>query len=139
MTYPGLFSYWAIPLFSAVVWIAMLLTMLIYWLATGRPQYPSMQDGQTIAYISDVGAQTLKPLFIAMGTTSVVSLDLAFVSERWLRHRGRLTRNTATSQKILSGFAIGFALLGAMGLISLTILDTVHHHNLHDLFLGFFM
>jgi len=139
MAYSSLFSYWTIPLFSAIVWLAMILAMLIYWLTTGRPHYPSMVEDQTIAYISDVGAETLKPLFIAMGTVSVVTLDLAFIAERWLRHRGKLTRNTATSQKILSGFAIAFAIIGAMGLICLTILDTLRHKNLHDTFLGVFI
>jgi hypothetical protein len=43
---------WAIPIFSAVVWLAMLLAMLIWWLTEGSPHYASMQPGQQIAYIS---------------------------------------------------------------------------------------
>jgi len=132
-------SYWAIPLFSAVIWVAMILAMLIHWCASGRPHYPSMKPTQTIAYISDVGASSYKPLFIAMGTISVVTFDFAFIAERWLRHRGRLIKNTATSQKILAGFSIAFAIIGAMGLICLTIFDTLHHKNLHDLFIAFFI
>jgi len=45
-------SYWAVPIFSAVVWTAMLITMLVYWAATGRTHYVTMSQGQTIPYIS---------------------------------------------------------------------------------------
>lgn len=42
-------SYWVIPLFSALVWLVMLLTLLLHWITVGKPIYPSMQEGQTIA------------------------------------------------------------------------------------------
>ena len=42
-----------------------ILTLLIYWNTTAqRVKYDSMADNQTIAYISDVGASHLKPLFV---------------------------------------------------------------------------
>jgi len=132
-------SYWMIPLFSAVIWIAMVLALLVHWLASGRPHYTTMVEGQTIAYISDVGAEDFKPLFITMGTISVVVFDLAFLAERWLRHRGRLTRNTRTSQKILAGFSIGFAFFGALGLILLTIFDVKRHKAVHDTCIAVFI
>lgn len=70
-----IFSYWLLPFLSAVVWLgqspimgapfcllmsgrhartdfhapAMLLTMLIYWLARGRQMYPTMAAGQDVA------------------------------------------------------------------------------------------
>jgi hypothetical protein len=98
-----------------------------------------MKPTQTIAYISDVGAEKLKPLFIAMGTISVLIFDFAFFAERWLRHQGRLTPNTTIGQKILAGFSIAFAIIGALGLILLTIFDTKNHKNLHDVFISFFI
>lgn len=52
--------------------------MLITWLVEGRPIYPSMETGQTIAYISDLGAQGLKPLFIAGSAVSVVCLLVSY-------------------------------------------------------------
>lgn len=103
------------------------------------PHYPSMDAGQNIAYISDIGAFGLKPLFIAGSCVTVVFLDLAFISERWLRHTGRLAQNTSKAQKILSGFSILFAIAGSAGLISLSILDTYHHPHLHDGFLLLFI
>ncbi len=67
---------------SATLW-----ALLITWLAQGRPKYVS-QDGK-IAYISDVGADILKPLFIVGCAITGVSFFLALTIERWLRHSGR--------------------------------------------------
>lgn len=61
--------------------------MLITYLAQGRPHYVS-QDG-SIAYISDVGADILKPLFVAGSAITAVSFFLSLTIERWLRHSGR--------------------------------------------------
>ncbi|KAF2671210.1 hypothetical protein BT63DRAFT_385696 [Microthyrium microscopicum] len=135
----GVISYWMLPLFSAVVWLAMLLAMLIHWLTQGKPHYSYMAADQTIAYISDVGASDFKPLFIAMGTVSVVTFDLAFCAERWLRHAGRLVHNTSRVQKFLAVMSIIFAIIGAAGLILLSIFDTKNHHTLHDTFLVVFI
>ncbi|MCJ1247496.1 hypothetical protein MMC30_004710 [Trapelia coarctata] len=98
-----------------------------------------MDNDQTIAYISDVGAQGLKPLFIAGSCVTTVFLDLAFAAERWLRHTGALERNTTRNEKILSVFAIIFAIAGTAGLILLSVFDTLHHPRLHDGFLLLFM
>ena len=89
--------------------------------------------------LKDVGAQGLKPLFIAMSAVTVVSFDLAFILERWLRHTGRLAHNTSLTQKILSFLSIIAAIAGAAGLILLSIFDTLRHHHLHDGFLVLFM
>lgn len=103
------------------------------------PHYSSMDANQSIAYISDVGAQGLKPLFIAMSAVTVVTFDIAFILERWLRHTGKLARNTSIWQKIYSGISIVAAIAGAAGLILLSIFDTVHHSKLHNIFLGVFI
>jgi hypothetical protein len=117
----------------------MLLGLLIHWNVTGRPHYPSMDPTQSIAYISDVGAQSLKPLFIAGSCVTTIFLDASFLSERWLRHRGRLARNTSLMEKVLSGLSLGFAIIGTAGLILLTIFDTLRHPTLHDIFLLLFI
>jgi len=94
---------------------------------------------QTIAYISDIGAHQLQPLFIAAGSVTVVTFTLAFVVERWLRHSGRLTANTSMFQKILSGLSIIAALAGMIGLIILTCMNDVKHHKAHDVCLCIFI
>lgn len=117
----------------------MLLTMLIVWEVEGHPHYASMSANQSIAYISDIGAQGLKPLFIAGCCVTTVFLDLSFASERWLRHTGRLAKNLGTAEKVLSGLAVVFAIAGTAGLILLSIFDTLHHPKLHDGFLLLFI
>jgi preprotein translocase subunit Sss1 len=117
----------------------MLITMISYWSATGRPHYPSMDPDMTVPHISDVGAFTLKPLFIAGSVVTTVFLDLAFASERWLRHKGRLAKNTTRKEKILSIFSIGFAIIGTVGLILLSIFDSYNYGNVHNVCLLLFM
>lgn len=93
---------WVLPLISAGTWLGMLLAMFIVWELEGSPHYASMSDNQHIAYISDVGAQGLKPLFIAGACVTTIFLDLSFASERYLRHTGRLAKNLGQTEKILS-------------------------------------
>ncbi|KAM0335733.1 hypothetical protein ACHAQA_000783 [Verticillium albo-atrum] len=134
------FSFWVLPLISGIVWLGMLLSMLLYWIvSTDRRRYSSMADTQTIAYISDVGASTLKPLFIAGCAVTVVFLDLSFVADLWLRYRGRLVPNMSIGEKILKGLTIVFALVGTVGLICLAVFDTARHPQLHRIFLALFI
>ena len=117
----------------------MLLAMLIRWEVVGHPHYPSMDPSQKIAHISDIGASGLKPLFIAGNSVTTAFLVLSFIAERWLRHTGRLARNTHASQKILSAFSIVFGIAGGAGLILLAVFDTQRHPHLHDGFLLLFV
>ncbi|TWU77526.1 hypothetical protein ED733_007360 [Metarhizium rileyi] len=136
----GLLSYWLLPVASSLVWLGMLLGLLLHWIIdTDRRVYPSMEAGATIAYISDIGASKLKPLFIAGSAVTVVLLDLAFLADRWLRHGGRLVRNQSSGERVLACLSIFFALVGACGLILLSIFDTWRHHKLHDVFLLLFI
>ena len=119
--------------------LAMLITMLVVWNVQGKPHYASMDPDQTIAYISDVGAEGLKPLFIAGCVITTVFLDFSLASERWLRHRGRLAKNTSNSERVLSTLSLIFAIIGTAGLILLSIFDTLRHPQLHDIFLLLFI
>ncbi|KAL5333758.1 Frag1/DRAM/Sfk1 family-domain-containing protein [Aspergillus crustosus] len=132
-------SFWVFPVISACMWIAMLAAMLGTWCVQGYPIYPSMEQGQTIAYISDVGAQGLKPLFITGSVITVVFLDLSFISERWLRHAGQLVPNKGLLDKSAAVLSIFFSIAGAAGLILLSIFDTVNHSRLHGGFLAMFL
>jgi len=134
-----IFPFWILPLASAIIWLAMLLSMFITWQLDGSQLYPSEEQGQTIAYISDVGAAKLKPLFISMGAASVVIFDIGFLAERWLRHRGKLVHDTTTAQRVFAAASTFFAIVGAAGLILLTIFDTYRHPTLHDVFLVLFI
>ncbi|QUC18930.1 uncharacterized protein UV8b_03171 [Ustilaginoidea virens] len=140
MAMRGFLSYWLLPVFSSLVWLGMLLGMLLHWIVnTHRRRYPSMAANASVAYISDIGAGELKPLFIAGSCVTVVTLDLAFFAERWLRHQGRLVPNQSAGEKILVCLSIVFAVAGAAGLILLSVFDVLHHKNLHDGFLLLFI
>lgn len=74
-----------------------------------------------------------------MSAVTVVSLDLSFIFERWLRHKGRLHHNTSNFQKALSVLSIIAAIAGAAGLVLLAVFDTLRYPRLHDDFLVLFM
>jgi hypothetical protein len=74
-----------------------------------------------------------------MCSVTVVTFDLAFIFERWLRHSGKLHRNTSVWQKVYSGCSIVAAIAGAAGLILLSIFDNVNHNRLHNIFLAVFI
>ena len=98
-----------------------------------------MDTNQNIAYISDVGATSIQPLFIAGSVVTTVFLDLAFAADRYLRHRGVLAHNTSNFEKALSVLAIASAIAGTVGLICLSIFDTVRNPTLHNRFLAVFI
>lgn len=118
----------------------MLLGLLLYWVVdTNSEHYSYMDKDDSIAFISDIGASKLKPLFIAGSAVTTVFLNLSFAAERLLRHNGRLVPNTTVKEKVLSIISIIFAIVGMAGLILLSIFDTHHHHKLHDIFLFLFI
>jgi hypothetical protein len=78
-------------------------------------------------------------MFIALSAITVVTFDLAFIFERYLRHAGKLARNTSHWQKVYSACATLAAIVGAAGLILLTIFDCKNHNKLHNIFLGVFI
>lgn len=119
------------------MWFSTLLSMLITWLATGRPHYVSM-DG-SIAYISDIGADILKPLFIAGCTITAICFFLSLCVERGLRHAGRLMPHMRTRERIFGHLAMFGSFVGSCGLILLSIFDTKRHTSLHRVFLLVFM
>ncbi|KAK6354355.1 hypothetical protein TWF730_008763 [Orbilia blumenaviensis] len=130
--------YW-FPIIGSIVWIATLLSLLITWIADGSPYYESMDpSGQTIAYISDIGADYLKPLFITGCSITSVCFVLSLFGARWLRHRGRILPNTSTTQRVFSIVAIVGAIIGSVGLILLAIFDTRRYTTLHRVFLTVF-
>ncbi|KAI1106139.1 Frag1/DRAM/Sfk1 family-domain-containing protein [Jackrogersella minutella] len=133
-------SYWVFPIISGLMWLTTLLGLLLHWIIdTHRVKYASMQGDQTIAYISDVGASNLKPLFVVGCIITTIFLDLSFGSDRYLRHKGRLVPNTSTTEKVLSGLTIVFAIIGTIGLTFLSGFDTLRHPKLHDIFLLLFI
>jgi len=111
----------------------MLWVMIIVWLAQGQPYYPSMGTHQRIAYISDIGADVLKPLF---ATGCCLTAVFFFASLLSMRRNHALIRRLERTLDVLSLVA-GSA--GAVCLVLLAAFDTRRHPSLHRLFLLLFM
>lgn len=130
--------------------------MLITWLATGKPKYVTQQG--SVAYISDIGASYLKPLFIVCCCITGVTFFLTLVVERWLRHSARcvpksiyplapadcfcycrLHPNMRRRERVFSTLAVLGSFIGGAGLILLSIFDTGRHRSLHRIFLLVFI
>lgn len=105
--------------------------MIIVYLAQGRPHYPS-QTGK-IPFISDIGAGTLKPLFVTGATITAIFFFLSLLSLR----RGRDLPKR--KDRIFDLVALLFGLLGCVGLVLLSVFDTERHPTLHVVFLLLFM
>ncbi|KXJ86547.1 Frag1/DRAM/Sfk1 [Microdochium bolleyi] len=148
-------SYWVVPIVAGLIWLATLLALLLYWLVdTSSTYYPSMSPRQTIAFISDVGASTLKPLFVVgcvlttllLGVT--LYLDAHLRRRRWRpfpsgqRHWRKLLLRTydgSRTQRVLSRLTLASAGLGAAGLCLLSGFDTARYEALHRVFLLVFI
>ncbi|EGN99115.1 hypothetical protein SERLA73DRAFT_181935 [Serpula lacrymans var. lacrymans S7.3] len=133
-------QHWAyvwIPVFGAFIWFGTLLAMLITYLAQGRPQYVTQQG--KVAYISDVGASFLKPLFVVCCCITGTSFFLSLCVERWLRHSGRLIPDMRRRERTLGILAIIGSFIGMWGLILLSGFDTKRYPSLHRAFLLVFM
>jgi len=118
----------------------MLMTLLIYWTGpAGRILYPTMDPTEDLAFISDVGAEEMKPLFIAACALTSLLLTATLCAARWLRHKGRLVPHAARADSVLSSLAIGFVALGSLALVALSIWDMARHKDEHQILLLFFM
>lgn len=129
--------HWLIPVIGFAAWFGMLWAMLIYWFVKGRPIYP-WQNG-SIAFISDIGATPIQPLFIAGSSVMGVCFILSVASDRLLRHQSRLPRNMRRTERVLSYCAIAGATIGAIGIILVSCFNTNHFPKWHDGFLLIFI
>jgi len=121
------------PLICAGVWFCTLWAMMITWLAQGQPAYASFNRGQTIAYISDIGANVLKPLFVTGCAITAVGFVFSLAFMRRNHALGSRLENTMDWLALASGS------FGALSLILLAVFDTQRHPSLHRLFLLLFI
>lgn len=128
-----------LPIVSACMWSGMLIGMLVAWFSDGHPKYSSMADNQHLAYISDIGAQRLKALFVTGCIVTTLLFNTAIASECHFRRKGSLGQGSGTHSKYTSILSQTFASCGALGLILLSIFDTANHETAHNVFLFIFM
>ncbi len=119
--------FWILPFLTFSTWVATLVTMLALWVRDGYSRYG--RDAN-IVFISDVGAAHHVP-FIGLCCTTAGLYILTVLLERQLRHArripGSLIRRT-TNYDITS---VVFAIIGALGLVFLSIFDTVDYPTVH--------
>ncbi|KAL8927220.1 MAG: hypothetical protein Q9208_002396 [Pyrenodesmia sp. 3 TL-2023] len=123
--------YYLLPLVGGTAWFFTLAALWGYWLGQGRPVYPS-QLNPYVAFISDIGAYRLKPLFIAGGTVTAI----AYAGTIFAAHHVRYDPDgygikDARWKKVLSIVALVAGVTASVGCISMTIFDTKHYTTLH--------
>ena len=125
----GLGLSWAwIPLFGFLVASAMILSLLIIWLAQGHPRYKP--DEATIVYISDVGAAN-HTLFIVLASISAVLYFWSLWMDYRLRHSQRIASRMRRFESWMAGCAIIAAFISAVNLILLSVYDAFNHDTTH--------
>ncbi|CAG9974656.1 unnamed protein product [Clonostachys byssicola] len=140
MAITGVVSFWVFPLLSSLVWMGMLLGMLLSWVIEDKYRhYDTMASRATIAFISNIGADRLQPLFITGCILTACLFDVGLIAEPILRLKGRLVLYKSTSEKVLCAFNIFFAVVGTVGLICLSIFRTGWPGRLHWVFLSLFI
>lgn len=124
--------YYFIPLIALVVWWGMLIALLSCWSLQGHPIYAFMGGvKQNPVYISDVGATNLKPLFISCAGFQAIFFVGTLVMEYFLRTKKKLQPYVSKKQPKLAIASIVCAIIGQLGILFVSIFDTVHYHPVH--------
>ncbi|KAJ5455725.1 uncharacterized protein N7458_003989 [Penicillium daleae] len=108
----------------------MLFAMIGHWIVAGQPKYDRMEPGQTIPFISDIGAQELKPLFVIGCIVTMLFLNLAFYQS---------IQSKGNSNYFCIYFSASSTFAGSLGLIMLSVFDNINHKFVHDAFVTIFM
>lgn len=123
--------YYLIPLVSLVVWWGMLTALLICWAAQGKPQYSWNDKYQNPAYISDLGATNLQPLFISCAGFQAIFFIGTLVMEYYLRRAKKLQPYVSTKQGKFAIVSIVCSVLSQAGIILVSIFKTTAFHEVH--------
>lgn len=126
--------FWLVPVCSGIIWWCMLISMLALWSNDGFPSYTWMNHPeQKILYLSDIAAESgfHQSIFIGCSAAQGALFVLALTTETYLRNVGWLRPNHRTWGQICSGVAIGFALVGQLGILFVAIFNTREYHHAH--------
>ncbi|KAI4103724.1 MAG: hypothetical protein L6R37_003652 [Teloschistes peruensis] len=112
-------------------WFLTLSILLLHWIAEDRPSYPG-QLNPYVAFISDIGAQRLKPLFITGGTITALAYLSTIFAAHHVRRSSRLYAIKETQwKKWLSALALVAGVAASVGCICLTIFDARRFTRVH--------
>ncbi|KZF20069.1 hypothetical protein L228DRAFT_285445 [Xylona heveae TC161] len=127
------------PFIAGTAWIGTLLTLLIYWLAHDRPRYPG-QTNPYVAFISDIGASSLKPLFITGAAFTAVSVIGTAFSVSFVRHDRKIYGvgdiSPSLHNKVLSALSVLFAIGAGICYVLLAVYDSHRHTTVHRRYLS---
>ncbi|KAF1963239.1 hypothetical protein CC80DRAFT_294 [Byssothecium circinans] len=126
---------WLFPVVAGTSWFVTLAAMLLTWIGRGCPHYPGQQNPY-VAFISDIAAFQLKPLFL-VGSLTTASCFIATVvavhASRYDRHMYGIEdvawKRWTSTMAMLSGVVAG------LGLTLLAVLDTFRFHTEHAVLL----
>ncbi|KAI2616323.1 Frag1/DRAM/Sfk1 [Hypoxylon sp. NC1633] len=147
-TFQDFFSHrrlWLFPLLAGSFWFLTLTTLLLRWIAIGRPQYPG-QVNPYVPFISDIGAHQFKPVFIIGCAATGVSFIGTMFAVHHVRYSPKFYGLTddAPWRQATSLVAQVAGLASAVSLTNLSIFDTEdasvsHRHLLMSTFGGLFV
>ncbi|KAH3662005.1 hypothetical protein OGAPHI_006186 [Ogataea philodendri] len=142
---PNVRPRWAffLPLLSVAAWWAMLIAMVVCWVAQGRPNYEDLHVymAHLIIYLSNVGATNLQGLFIAGAATMGVFFVWTMIEEMYLRSRRKRFllpsfRRTAT---VLHVACIIFTFLSSLSIFLVSCLKDTKFSTAHYTFVALFI
>ncbi|KAJ5246837.1 hypothetical protein N7468_001820 [Penicillium chermesinum] len=121
---------WLFPIISASTWLTMLCSMLGHWVTLGEPRYGRMRPGQTIPFISDIGAGEYKPIFMTGSIVSMFFLNLSFY---------QFLQRKAHGSQACTYLSFIFSIIGSLGLVLLSFFDNLDYLSIHDSLVAVFM
>jgi len=133
----NLFRYgWLLPLIAGGAWGLTLSILLGHWLADGRPVYPG-QSNPYVAFISDIAAFALKPVFITGSCLTALTYFGTIWSANHIRYaqNGYALTEDARWRKIVSSVAVIVSFEASISLMLLAGFDTLRAHERHRILL----
>ncbi|KAF2147233.1 uncharacterized protein K452DRAFT_282223 [Aplosporella prunicola CBS 121167] len=126
---------WLLPLVSSIAWFLTLLVLLITWVARGTPRYPG-QANPYVAFISDIAAFELKPLFLVGSCITAFAFIGTVCAVHFARYNRRMYGIDDVWYKHWTSFvAMLSGVVAGAGLILLGVMDTFRFHEEHRILL----
>ncbi|PKY04124.1 putative FK506 suppressor Sfk1 [Aspergillus campestris IBT 28561] len=123
---------WTYPLIAACSWLAMLISMLAYWLEAGEPVYETMRGSRTFPFISDIGSQEPKPVFVFGSFLTMLFLSLSIILKQWPREKDQIVQRSRYTGPFCTYLSILSSIIGSMALVLSAVFDNNHYRTLHD-------
>ncbi|KAF2088616.1 hypothetical protein K490DRAFT_56011 [Saccharata proteae CBS 121410] len=122
---------WLFPFVGSVAWFVTLFVLLVTWVARGMPRYPG-QTNPYVAFISDIAAFELKPVFLVGGCITAIGFIGTVSAVHFSRYDRRMYGiNDVWWKRWLSALATVSGVAAGTGLILLAVMDTWRFHKAH--------